>query len=393
MFTRVDMTRSEFKKCYFSDCKFVDCDPYNVSFAETVIEPRAFKKCYRSGETDLNKALLLFSGLKRSLEEAGGHTGSRAADYYYRRWQRRLLYHRWRFREVSGGIPWLWSLLIGALTGYGERPAYAVLWIFSLITAMGAVYSKYFPFVVSGTANGFLSYWYFSFKIFCAKGFTETVGKGLVAAQVSEFTIGLIFLALRANHNKEAIVTAFGSKVGAELRRTLIGYPSIHSAALYGSVARGDVEPHSDVDLLLVCNGSVKERLYLELTDTLSETCRNLSISLYSPAELAFMKRVGSLFLLHLRNEGILLFDRSGILANILNEFVPKPSYKSDFKRSLGASGADEDCSLRSPSQLHRLAQLYALFRVFGVYLLAERRIFEFSKKKDDSDSRGRMVG
>lgn len=196
MFTRVDMTRSEFKKCYFSDCKFVDCDPYNVSFAETVIEPRAFKKCYRSGETDLNKALLLFSGLKRSLEEAGGHTGSRAADYYYRRWQRRLLYHRWRFREVSGGIPWLWSLLIGALTGYGERPAYAVLWIFSLITAMGAVYSKYFPFVVSGTANGFLSYWYFSFKIFCAKGFTETVGKGLVAAQVSEFTIGLIFLAL-----------------------------------------------------------------------------------------------------------------------------------------------------------------------------------------------------
>ena len=131
-------------------------------------------------------------------------------------------------------------------------------------------------------------------------------------------------------------MTAFGSKVGAELRRTLIGYPSIDSAALYGSVARGDVEPHSDVDLLLVCNGSVKERLYLELTDTLSETCRNLSISLYSPAELAFMKRVGSLFLLHLRNEGILLFDRSGILANILNEFVPKPSYKSDFKKSLG---------------------------------------------------------
>jgi hypothetical protein len=196
IFTRVDLTRSEFKNCYFSDCKFVDCDPYYVSFVETVIEPRAFRECYRSGETDLNKALLLFSRLKRNLEEAGDHTGSRSADYYYRRWQRRLLYHRWRFREVSGGMPWLWSLLIGALTGYGERPVYAVLWIFSLITVMGAVYCKFFPFVVAGTANGFLAYWYFSFKIFCAKGFTETVGKGLVAAQVSEFTIGLIFLAL-----------------------------------------------------------------------------------------------------------------------------------------------------------------------------------------------------
>lgn len=196
IFTRVDLTRSKFTNCYFSDCKFIDCDPYYASFVETVVEPRAFKKCYLSGETDLNKALLLFSMLKRNLAEAGDNPGSRAADYYYRRWQRRLLYHRWRFREVSGGMPWLWSLLLGALTAYGERPAYLLIWIFSLITAMGAVYSKYFPSVVAGTANGFLSYWYFSFRIFCAKGFTEAVGKGLVAAQVSEFTVGLVFLAL-----------------------------------------------------------------------------------------------------------------------------------------------------------------------------------------------------
>jgi predicted nucleotidyltransferase len=177
-------------------------------------------------------------------------------------------------------------------------------------------------------------------------------------------------------------MTSRGSTVGAELRRTLDGYPSIDSAALYGSVARGDVEPHSDVDLLVVCCGSVKERLYLELASALSGTCRNLSISLYSPSELLFMKRVGSLFLLHLRNEGILLFDRSGSLTKILREFVPKPSYKSDFEKSLALLAPMRTAVCGSPNQLHRLAQIYALFRVFGVYLLAERGIFEFSKKK-----------
>jgi len=81
VFTRVDLTRSEFNNCYFSDCKFVECDPYYASFVETVVEPRAFRECYRSSETDLNKALLLFSGLKRNLAEAGDNIGSRAADY------------------------------------------------------------------------------------------------------------------------------------------------------------------------------------------------------------------------------------------------------------------------------------------------------------------------
>lgn len=177
-------------------------------------------------------------------------------------------------------------------------------------------------------------------------------------------------------------MTSPKSTIGEEIGLALAGHASIESAALYGSVARGDVEPYSDIDLLVVCCGNAKEHLYPELVGALSEKFRNLSISLYSPTELAFMKRVGSLFLLHLRNESILLFDRTGILTNILKEFEPKPSYESDFKKSLELLAPMKSAIRDSPNQLHRLAQVYALFRIFGVYLLAERGIFEFSKKK-----------
>jgi hypothetical protein len=195
-FDQVDLTRTRFANCYFSDCSFIDCDPYNALFPDSVVDPSAFKKCYTSNK-DLNKALLLFSGLKRDLQAAGNSRASRAADYYYSKWERRLLYHRWRFRQMSGARPWLWSLILGSLTGYGERPIYLLFWMFSMITGMGVVYKTYFPFSLSPGNYDFWSYWYFSFKIFCAKGFTNDVlSGGLLFCQVAEFTFGLILLAL-----------------------------------------------------------------------------------------------------------------------------------------------------------------------------------------------------
>lgn len=195
-FSRVDLTRTRFSSCYFSDCRFTNCDPYNASFSESVVEPSAFSKCYAS-VNDLNKALLLFASLKRDLQASGNSRGHRAADYYYNKWQRRLLYNRWRHKQMSSAMPWLWSLILGSLTGYGERPIYLLLWIFLLITGMGVIYETYFPYSLSAGTCDFWSYWYFSFKIFCAKGFTNDVmSGGLLFCQVAEFTLGLILIAL-----------------------------------------------------------------------------------------------------------------------------------------------------------------------------------------------------
>lgn len=195
-FKRVDLTRTRFLDCFFSDCTFTDCNPYYASFEKSVIHPSAFKSCYRS-VGDWNRATVLFTGLKRDLEATGNGRASRAAEYYYRKWERIHLYHKWRFRQLSGMTPWLWSWLLDAFMGYGERPIYLLIWMLGLITVMGGVYKAWFPFSISPTSSDFWSYWYFSFKIFCAKGFTNDVlSKGLLFCQVLEFSLGLVLLSL-----------------------------------------------------------------------------------------------------------------------------------------------------------------------------------------------------
>jgi predicted nucleotidyltransferase len=158
--------------------------------------------------------------------------------------------------------------------------------------------------------------------------------------------------------------------------------PFLDAAALYGSVARGDMEPHSDIDLLLLCS-SGRKRALLEIAEpSLSGEFTKLSLALYSHQELEFLGRVHSLFLLHLKREAKILIDRAGYLGALLSNFRPKPSYKSDFVESLALLDLLRMKVARSPNDLHRLSFVYSLFRVFGVYLLAERGIFEFSKSK-----------
>jgi hypothetical protein len=180
--------------CYFSDCQFIDCDPYYPTFARTVINPKAFEKCY--GPQELNKALVLFAALKRGLEASGYHREARAADYYYRRWERELLYQRWTSKGTSGIRPWLWSLLVATLTGYGERPQYLAFWMYGLITVAAFVYWEWMPWSVSG-AKAFRDYWYFSFKVFCAQGFTSSpITRGLLIGELLEFSLGLLLISL-----------------------------------------------------------------------------------------------------------------------------------------------------------------------------------------------------
>src|SRR6476660_6857488 len=88
----------------------------------------------------------------------------------------------------------------------------------------------------------------------------------------------------------------------------------IQAATLYGSTARGDAEAHSDIDLLVVCEGSTKRETYVEVETKLRGELNRLSVSIYTPRELCFLAKVQSLFLLHLSRECVVLFDRTGLL-------------------------------------------------------------------------------
>src|SRR5713226_309715 len=130
------------------------------------------------------------------------------------------------------------------------------------------------------------------------------------------------------------IITLQASKIQA-LEDVVRSYESIDAAALYGSVARGDVEHHSDVDLLLVCQNRRKLPVIESIQRELGSLFERLSIAVYSHRELNFLNSVRSLFLLHLSREAVVLNDQSGFLTELLADFEPKKSYRADFQTSL----------------------------------------------------------
>jgi hypothetical protein len=142
------------------------------------------------------------------------------------------------------------------------------------------------------------------------------------------------------------------------------------------------MELHSDVDVLLLCASGQKRAVYEFAHRALSNEFPKISLTLYTDDELNFLSRSGSLFILHLKREAEILFDCRGFVQRLLSSFREKESYRHDFVDSLSLIDPLRTKVAGAPNQMHRLSYVYSLFRVFGVYLLAERHIFEFSKSK-----------
>lgn len=94
---------------------------------------------------------------------------------------------------------------------------------------------------------------------------------------------------------------------------------------LYGSVARGDDTPKSDLDILVV-DDSVPFRIFEHKILQALPHFENLSARQYSWQEIIAMASYGSLFLLHIKLEGRPVVDGLGAsrLKGILDEL---PSY------------------------------------------------------------------
>lgn len=95
---------------------------------------------------------------------------------------------------------------------------------------------------------------------------------------------------------------------------------------LYGSHARGDSDGISDKDVLLVCDErrSPQDVSRLLTADQLGDS----SVSQYAWSEIRKMAGYGSLFLEHIRLEGVVVYESPecrGLLRNILMEL---PSYR-----------------------------------------------------------------
>lgn len=83
-----------------------------------------------------------------------------------------------------------------------------------------------------------------------------------------------------------AMVRAFGDPAEV-LRVALAAIPGIEAAFVFGSIARGDAVPESDVDVLIVGDDIPRAELGRAILESSAVIGRDVNVARYTPAELA----------------------------------------------------------------------------------------------------------
>lgn len=152
---------------------------------------------------------------------------------------------------------------------------------------------------------------------------------------------------------------------------------SIESVCIFGSAARGSTDTLSDKDVLIVADDP-KRRRQLEG----KWAGEGWSVASYSPSRIRGMVRMGSLFIQHLKTEGIVVLDNCDWLANLLHSSEPKPNYKSDFQSALQLLKPLERLTSGYWQNLMAADLGFVFIRNAGIYTLADRGHYEFSYER-----------
>jgi hypothetical protein len=118
---------------------------------------------------------------------------------------------------------------------------------------------------------------------------------------------------------------------------------AVHHIWLFGSHARGDFDPHSDVDILFV--GSIECTDYVEifLEKKFGYPLNKCDICFYTWQGIDKLISSGSLFGWHLLLEGRPLFDKSGLLRERLSTIPRYANHIADIRTLITCT---QDCIL-----------------------------------------------
>ncbi len=139
---------------------------------------------------------------------------------------------------------------------------------------------------------------------------------------------------------------------------------------LYGSRARGDFHPHSDVDLILAKESGQPEPPLL--TD-------RSSIHIYPQDWLLVEAERGELFVGHLVTESVALYDPDDFLSSLRSRFRLRSSYESEKKIAAAALGLLSSRDWNSDDFLRR--RFFWALRTFLISSAASDGILVYSSK------------
>ena len=139
----------------------------------------------------------------------------------------------------------------------------------------------------------------------------ELIHSGLVSETLAGRSSMVL---LNRNHLAAGPVVALAGLRGEMIRRLreqLSTWPDLHGAWLFGSVARGDADSDSDVDLLIVADDiqspNLHERLSTLQADVRSWTGNDLQLVEHSPVSWQKLVRAKNPLVQQVRLEGIAL--------------------------------------------------------------------------------------
>lgn len=158
---------------------------------------------------------------------------------------------------------------------------------------------------------------------------------------------------------------------------------SVEGVCLFGSVARGDPTAWSDIDLLVLGSDPSLTPSKLLKGVPLRHRRTRISILYYTTEDFLEEYKEGALIVAHVHDEGVVLYDRTGLLRKILKDpFVPEIDIDKGIDIHLERLEPYEDTRAFNGNFLFCLAHLYSIGKSLVMLKLAERGVPEFNRER-----------
>ena len=156
----------------------------------------------------------------------------------------------------------------------------------------------------------------------------------------------------------------------------------IDAVLLYGSVARGDAGPDSDIDLLVIGDdaGQTIAELRRWIADLDAE--HRAGIAFHTRTSFAALVEEGSRFLVHLRREGNVLLDRTGQLQAFLASPWQPVSVDREIAVELDRLSSYDRPEVFGERFLFPLAHVFTIGKAIVMARLADEGVLEFNRRR-----------